>query len=148
MLKIILRLVVVLAGYLLACLAASLALGLALLALGGAQPGDDPAVLGPGMVAAAPFIALFVAYFAFLPSIAIIALAEWFGWRSWLAYAFSGAAIALAVAAMFARTRSEPDAMELLPVMLASGIVAGLVYWLIAGRTSGLALEERARQLR
>lgn len=136
------RFAVILGGYLLACLAGAAMLGVMLFAIGANPPGQNMGNIAlPAALAASPFIALFVAYFAFIPSMAVIVLAEWFGWRSWLAYAVGGAFVTLAVSALFASTRADTPAPELLPVMIASGIAAGLVYWMVSGRRAGLWLD-------
>ena len=138
----LIRFAVILGGYLLACLAAAAMLGILAFATGQTAPGDElgPYAL-PALIGMAPIIAIFVAYFAFLPAILIVALAEWFGWRSWLAYALGGGLVGVAVYVLQSATRGDTPASELLPIMAASGIVAGLAYWLMAGRSAGLWLE-------
>ena len=62
---------------------------------------EAPAVVMGSIVFSIPFVALFVAYFAFLPSIPAILLSEILGKRDWLYHAISGAVVALVVVAFF-----------------------------------------------
>lgn len=85
---------------------------------------------------------VFVSGFALLPALVLILIGEIVPVRSVIYYALGGAIVALVilvslggfdVSAMrvngFARRESE--------IMIGAGIVAGLVYWLIAGRGAG-----------
>ena len=78
---------------------------------------------------------------AFLPTLAIVAIAEALALRSVLVYAALGGALALALSYGFDLTGdfSEPDAFfsHEREVFAASGIAGGLVYWLFAGRRAG-----------
>ena len=47
-----------------------------------------------------PFVALFIAYFAFIPAIPAILLGEILGKRDWLFYALAGAVVAAVVIGM------------------------------------------------
>jgi hypothetical protein len=57
--------------------------------------------------------------------------------RSWLWHALLGALVAVVGCRLFAL--SGEDAVVGDEVALASGLAAGLLYWLVAGRTAGLA---------
>lgn len=85
---------------------------------------------------------VFVSGFALLPALILILIAEIVPIRSVVYYALGGAIIALVILVSlggfdvsalrvngFARRESE--------IMIGAGIVAGLVYWLIAGRGAG-----------
>jgi hypothetical protein len=84
---------------------------------------------------------LFVAYFAFLPSVPAILLSEVLGWRDWLHYALAGALIALIVIAFF--IQASPDSNDAVrdarfwAAMIGGGISGGMVYWVVAGRLAG-----------
>ncbi len=135
------RIVVILFGIALACLAAGAIVVLAVmfpewsdLALG---PLDDA---GVGLVFT--FGLIFVSGFALIPALITVIITEAFDIRSALAYAAGGA---LAGALCYLGLLSfDADTMSFvglvrrdLEVMTGAGIVAGLVYWLIAGRNAG-----------
>ncbi len=154
MLLIVVRLFVMLAGYLVAALAASAFLHLLVLGSLGFTSDQMPGVLAGSLVFSVPFIALFVAYFSLLPAIVVLALAEVLGRRDWLTYAIGGAAVGIAVAALFwqgglphtqelglADPRPVGDPTLTSPafhaLMVGGGVVGGLAYWLVAGRHAG-----------
>jgi hypothetical protein len=69
-----------------------------------------------------------------------VALGEWQGIRSWLYYVLAG--IGIAGAGFFAQYTGEPDGATIvndyaLRAFLVTGVVAGLVYWAVAGRRAG-----------
>jgi hypothetical protein len=85
---------------------------------------------------------VFVSGFALIPALIAIGLAEAFGIRALTYYAAAGAAAgALVIAGLggFDPTRLPTDsfARRELELMIGAGIIGGLVYWLIAGRTAG-----------
>jgi hypothetical protein len=88
-------------------------------------------------------VSAFVATFAFVPAIVIIVVAEALGLRSFLFHALAGALVALFCGYTLGFIEPMPRfdwEMPLstnLELMAAAGIAGGLVYWLIAGRTSG-----------
>jgi len=101
-----------------------------------------------------PLVALFIAYFAFVPSAVAIGIGEVLGARDWLYYAIGGGIAAAVVVAMFwysvpapidfgdgtplTEPRREPlDDPRFLMMIVGAGIVAGLVYWALAGRMAG-----------
>ena len=80
----LLRLFAILAGYVAACLAASAFLHVIVFAWAGFEPGDAPRFIAGSLIFSVPFVALFVAYFAFFPSLAVILVGEALGRRDWL----------------------------------------------------------------
>jgi hypothetical protein len=134
------RILVVIFGYALACVAASL-----ILTIGTLTPNWDY-LNSLGLQSAAVWVivivgAFFIAGIAILPALLIIALAEGFGWRSILIYAALGGVLALALCygIDFAGYAGAPDSFVAREreVLAASGIAGGLVYWLVAGRSAG-----------
>jgi hypothetical protein len=86
---------------------------------------------------------IFVSGFAFLPAIIMAMVTEAFSIRSILFYAAGGALFGLGVYLAF--TQFDTSSMSFvgverreLEVMTGAGIVAGLVYWAIAGRRAGV----------
>jgi hypothetical protein len=134
------RLFMVIVGYVLACIAASIVLYLSTFAPEWDQfvPQDMPAaaiwaVVGIG--------AAIIGGTAMLPALLLIALTEGFAWRSVILYGVLGGALALALTygIDFAGYVRGPDSMltHAREVFAASGIAGGLVYWLFAGRKAG-----------
>ena len=138
--RILVRILGMIVAYWLACIAASL-----VLTVGTLTPVWDDfkpfnlqsivlwSVVGLG--------AVFIGAIAMLPALLVIALAEGLALRSILVYAALGAALALALSygLDFAGYVGAPDAhlAHEREVLAASGIAAGLVYWLFAGRKAG-----------
>jgi hypothetical protein len=137
---VVLRILVMIFAYGLACVAASIVFTIGMLTPHWddlASSGLPPVALAVMVVVGVPIIGVV----AFLPAMSIIALAEGFAWRSVVIYAALGGALALALSygidltgdigqpeTYFARERE---------VLAASGIAGGLVYWLFAGRKAG-----------
>jgi hypothetical protein len=135
------RFVVILLGYAVASLAASAFLNVVMLAWFGLAPEETRDVATGSFVFTIPFVALFVAYFAFLPAVPAIVLSELLAKRDWLFHALAGAAVALVVI-VFSRRSGEPGYsdiadLNLALVVIASGMCGGIGYWAIAGRGAG-----------
>ena len=95
---------------------------------------------------------IFVSGFALLPAMIVVAITEAFYIRGALTYAVGGALVGLAcylglVPFDPATLRFEGIVRRHLEIMTGAGIVAGLVYWMIAGRNAG-AWREPPRPLR
>ena len=113
----------------------------------GSGPIDQSAinvVLGFGFI--------FLSGFALLPALIVVLITEAFYVRSVLAYAIGGAIVG--AACYLGLVPFDPQTMQFdgivrrhLEIMTGAGIVAGLVYWMIAGRTAG-AWREPPRPLR
>jgi len=143
------RFAVILIGYVAAALAASGFLHLLLLGSAGFPPDEAHAVVMGSLFFSIPFTALFIGYFAFLPSVAAILIGEIFGQRNWLFHALAGAAVGLAVVVLFWQSAIWPDSSyqtgiepaystsRFVGMIIGSGIVGGLAYWLCAGRFAG-----------
>ncbi|MBR0695316.1 hypothetical protein [Bradyrhizobium lablabi] len=85
---------------------------------------------------------IFISGFALLPALVVVLITEAFHIRSVLAYAVGGAVVG--AACYLGLVPFDPDTLQFngivhrhLEIMTGAGIVAGLVYWLIAGRTAG-----------
>jgi hypothetical protein len=135
------RSVVVLLGYAVAALCASAFLHLVTLPLMGFSPEEAPAVAMGSVVFSIPFIALFVAYFAFIPSLCAALAGEIIGLRDWLYYALAGGAVGAIVMGYF-RSAAEADHVLVgesgfMFALVGAGMCGGLGYWLIAGRSAG-----------
>jgi len=98
------------------------------------DPGVLNIVLGFGFI--------FVSGFALLPALLVVLITEAFYIRSALAYAAGGGLVGLAcylglVPFDPATMRFDGIVRRHLEIMTGAGIVAGVVYWLIAGRNAG-----------
>jgi putative copper export protein len=138
---IVVRILMVIVAYVLACIAASLVLTIGTLAPQWEQIAspDIPSVVLWSVVGVGTAI---IAIVALLPSFLVIALAEGFAWRSVVLYGALGGVLALALTygidfAGYARGPNGAFAHER-EVLAASGIAGGLVYWVFAGRKAGL----------
>jgi hypothetical protein len=140
---IVVRILMVIIAYVLACIAASVVLTIGTLAPQWEQiaPQGLPSVVlwsvvGVGTAA--------IAIVAMLPSFLVIALAEGFAWRSVVLYGVLGGVLALALTygIDFAGYAHGPGPDGTFAhereVLAASGIAGGLVYWVFAGRKAGL----------
>ncbi len=84
-----------------------------------------------------------VGAYAFLPALILIGIAEGVAIRSIFYYALGGAAIGLLayfgtnMSVRLEETTDMPPVAFGLQLVAAAGIVAGFVYWLIAGRNAG-----------
>jgi hypothetical protein len=137
---VIVRIVMVIVAYLLACVAASIVLTIGTLT----PEWDDLASLGLQSAAVWVVIAVgatVIATLAMLPALLAIALAEGFALRSILVYAAIGGVLGLALryGLDFAGYVGGPDSYlaREREVTAAAGIAGGLVYWLFAGRKAG-----------
>jgi hypothetical protein len=95
---------------------------------------------------------IFVSGFALLPALIVMLITEAFYVRGVLAYAVGGALVG--AACYLGLIPFDPNTLRFdgivhrhLEIMTGAGIVAGLVYWLIAGRNAG-AWREPPRPLR
>src|ERR1700682_775222 len=92
---------------------------------------------------------IFVSGFALLPAMVVVAITEAFYIRGALTYAVGGGVVGLAcylglVPFDPATMRFDGIVRRHLEIMTGAGIVAGLVYWMIAGRNAGAWREPRA----
>ncbi|QWG18604.1 hypothetical protein KMZ68_01505 [Bradyrhizobium sediminis] len=131
------RIFVVILALLVACLAAATVVMVAFLTLDQTdftRLATDPAAI----LVVIGLSSVTLSGYALLPSALIVALAEGFQLRSAVFYAPAGGALALVltfgsdfginISPIFARDRG---------IMVGAGILAGFIYWAIAGRNAG-----------
>ena len=134
------RFAVILVGYIVGSLAASAFLNALFLGYFGypLEPGHP--TIAPALSFSVPVVALFVAYFAFMPAAIVILIAEVLGRRDWLFYALGGAAIAVVFLGFMHSVGDAnfdvTDTNARLAV-IGAGMVGGIFYWLSAGRWAG-----------
>jgi hypothetical protein len=85
---------------------------------------------------------IFLSGFALLPALVVVLITEAFYVRSMLVYAVGGAIVGAACYLGLVPFNTETLQFDgivrrHLEVMTGAGIVAGLVYWMIAGRSAG-----------
>ena len=135
------RFALILFAYAVAALAASTFLHIVSLGALGFTADQAPAVVMGSIVFSIPFVALFVAYFAFLPSLPAILLSEILGKRDWLYYAIAGAVVASVVVAFFRSAAGSGNEVVTDPRLalglIGAGMCGGIAYWLVAGRFAG-----------
>jgi hypothetical protein len=145
------RLFVILVAFLFACLAAGMiVVGAVLypefsdLSTGPIDQSAINVVLGFGFI--------FISGFALLPALIVVLITEAFYVRGVLTYAVGGAIVG--AACYLGLIPFDPTTMHFdgivrrhLEIMTGAGIVAGLIYWMIAGRSAG-AWREPPRPLR
>ena len=135
------RLFVVLFGFLAACLAAAIIVVGAVLLPEFSDFGAGPIDQGTlNIVAGFGFIV--ISGFALVPAMIVVAITEAFHVRGALTYATGGGLAGLAC--YLGLVPFDPATLEFegivrrhLEIMTGAGIVAGMVYWMIAGRNAG-----------
>ena len=144
------RLFVIFFAFLAACLVAGMIIVSAVmfpefsdLGAGPIDQGAIDIIIGFGFI--------FISGFALLPAMIIALVTEAFHIRSALAYAVGGAVVGLAC--YLGLVPFDPQTLRFegivrrhLEIMTGAGIVAGIVYWMIAGRSAG-AWREPPRRL-
>src|ERR1700720_4635186 len=139
------RLFVILFGFLAACLVAGMiVVGAVLfpefsdLATGPIDQSAVNVVLGFGFI--------FISGFALLPALIVVLITEAFYIRGALTYAVGGAIVG--AACYLGLVPFDPQTLRFegivrrhLEIMTGAGIVAGMVYWMIAGRNAGAGRE-------
>ncbi|PDQ19499.1 hypothetical protein CN311_19115 [Mesorhizobium sanjuanii] len=136
----LIRFAIILIGYGVASLAASAFLNIMFLASLGLMTDETQPAAQASLWFSIPFVALFVAYFAFMPAAIAIIVSEILGRRDWLFYALAGAAVAAVFLGFVHQTADANFEVTNTSVMLAvvgCGMVGGIFYWLSAGRWAG-----------
>src|SRR5271165_1931341 len=133
--------VVVFLAFLAACLAAGIIVVSALLFPEFSELGTGPVDEG-ALDVLFGFGFIVISGFALVPAMLIVAITEAFYIRRPLTYAVGGGLVGLAC--YLGLVPFDPDTFRFegivhrhLEIMTGAGIVAGLVYWLIAGRNAG-----------
>jgi hypothetical protein len=137
----ILRLFVIAFGFLAACLVAGMIIVISVLFPEFSDLGTGPVDQGVFQIMIA-FGFIFISGFALLPASIIALLTEAFSIRSVLAYAIGGAAVGAACYLSLVPYDTETwqfngIVRRHMEIMTGAGIVAGLIYWMIAGRNAG-----------
>src|SRR3979490_3490603 len=145
------RLFVILFGFFAACLVAGMIVVGAVLFPELSDLGTGPVDAGALNILLG-FGFIFLSGFAVRPAMIVVAITEAFYIRSALAYAVGGGLVGLAcylglVPFDPATLRFDGIVRRHLEIMTGAGIVAGLVYWMIAGRNAG-AWRQPPRPLR
>ena len=132
--------VIILFGYVVASLAASAFLNILVLGSLGLTPDQAHPTAAASLYFSIPFVALFVAYVAFVPAAVVILVAEILMRRDWLFYALAGgivAAVFLGFAHHNPETHLNVTEPRAIAAVIGAGMVGGIFYWLSAGRWAG-----------
>jgi hypothetical protein len=137
----IVRILMVMLAFLAASVAAATVMAIGVLPPEWMDIGDA-AVSRASLIAIIGLSAVFISASTLIPAMLLIALAEGFRLRSALFYGIIGAAAALACYdgfghGAFALRHSLALFDRESEVVVAAGIAAGLVYWVLAGRNAG-----------
>jgi hypothetical protein len=135
------RLFVILFGFLAACLVAGMIVVCAVLFPEFSDLGTGP-IDQSGFNILIGFGFIFISGFALLPALLLAAITEAFYVRGLLTYAVGGGLVGLACYLGLVPFDTDTFCFEgivrrHLEIMTGAGIVAGLVYWMIAGRNAG-----------
>jgi len=135
------RLAIMLLAYAAACVAASAFLHLIWIAhldIGPARSGA-PVSDATFFFLVVPFMAAFIAYFAFFQTLVVVVIAEWWAKQDWLFYAVAGAVVTLPIIGVLLTAHAGSELREpgFLLTIVGAGMVGGLTYWLAAGRDAG-----------
>jgi phosphotransferase system glucose/maltose/N-acetylglucosamine-specific IIC component len=128
-------------GFLAACLVAGMIIVIAVLFPEFSDLGSGPVDQGVFQILVA-FGFIFISGFALLPAAIVALLTEAFSIRSVFAYAIGGAVVGAACYLSLVPYDTETwqfngIVRRHMEIMTGAGIVAGLVYWMIAGRSAG-----------
>lgn len=145
------RLVVMAAGFFVACVATGAALAL----LTDIITPQDVRSLGsnetlPGVLISVFAVASIIAYAALVPATFVIIFAEMRRRRGWLYYCLSGGGIAvlcLSFVLMNPQQEAGPS-VQFFAITVASGMLGGIAYWAIAGRHAGGWLPRQIKRSR
>ena len=151
-LRIVGQLFLILVGYAIASLAASAFVHLIFLGASGFDAEEARWIAAGSLFVSVPIVALFVAYFAFMPATIAIGIGEILGARDWLYYAIAGGAVGASVVALFWFYEPPPSGFEpdstpfrdpmlespyVLFTLIGAGLLGGIAYWTVAGRLAG-----------
>ena len=126
-------LIVIPLGYVAACAAAGIVFALSLYGFTGES---DPAIQGIA-ISFAFAMAVYAGALAAVPTLAAIVLAEAFAWRSFFFWSLFGGVLGLAGKVMQDNAEGV-HTPGIVALYATAGLVGGAVYWLAAGRLSGL----------
>jgi uncharacterized membrane-anchored protein len=135
------RLFVILFGFLAACLVAGMIVAFAVL-FPELSDLDSREIDQSAVNVVLGFGFIFVSGFALLPAMLVVLITEAFYIRGLLTYALGGAVVGLAC--YLGLVPFDPATMHFdgivrrhLEIVTGAGIVAGVIYWMIAGRNAG-----------
>lgn len=137
------RILMVLAGYLVAVLVGLIALVVIYVVLSALPIGYFELMqLTPVAVLVVPPLGMFVYFLTIvvtgMQTLVFALIAEFFSLRSfWLHMLFGGAAAAAGFMLLWPDAPDDPERWADMGIIAGAGLVAGLVYWLIAGRDAG-----------
>jgi hypothetical protein len=133
------RIIWIVIAYIICCFAAGMTFVLTIAGATGAL------TLHFGEIAATAFVvSTVISMLAFVPAVVAVLIAEIFRFQGWIYYVFAGGVssfFAIGGAGLYDQSLDQASESEpgYLTFFLVPGLVAGLVYWLLAGRDAGKA---------
>jgi hypothetical protein len=146
------RLFVILIGYIVAAFAAAAFFNVMMLGAAGFFADAPPWAVTASFAAGIPFVALITAYYAFVPAMIVIVLTELLGKRDWLTHALGGGVVSLVVMGFlrhlatlrigdaeggFTPDTRFTDDPRMAMLLIGTGLIGGIAYWLVAGNSAG-----------
>lgn len=104
-------------------------------------------VLDPLMLEYAAVAFVILTVLTFVPAVLVVAVAEWKRIRDWRYFVAAGGLIALVLTAAFGfapNSGGDGGALYVGAFLFVGGLVAGFIYWAIAGRHAGALRDARA----
>lgn len=147
----ILRIIMILIGFTFAVIAAGMFLSFGLVSEYFAEffADVDPrnSVEGVSIFMVGIYMGLHVGAVAFIPSMIVIAIAELMRWRGLIANLLLGGLSALCVVGVMSSAMGGDQTLSenTLIILLATGFIAGFVYWIFAGRKAGAWMDKQAQ---
>jgi hypothetical protein len=86
-----------------------------------------------------------MAFYALVPAVIGVLVAEFFAVRSWIYHALNGGLAAWIGWVLMADARTEYAAFADPKILVAAGLAGGLAYWLVAGWSAGFWKPVRAK---
>jgi hypothetical protein len=145
----LMRLAVILAGFAAGAAACSLFINILLFSTIDILGENFGTVSRPDFWVSVTFFTLYSAYLAFIPVCILIVYSELLARRDWLFYALGGGASALFVLVWaWADPGAHPATANpgFAAAVIAAGMVGGMAYWAVAGRTAGAWLHGDRRE--
>lgn len=147
-LRALVRLIVAVAGYIAASIAAGITVVIAVAGWAATALGDSHGMGGAPVVYLGGALGGYIITVAVAPWALIALIGEVFGIRSGFYYVLAGGLTGalgyVGMADIALRAHAAEGFADEFAVVVAAGVVAGAVYWLIAGRSAGILPERGA----
>ncbi len=106
-----------------------------------------PGMAAPELLALTVALTKLAMIVSILPSLVVIPVFEWRGMRRWYGYGIYGALLSAAASVLISGSVERPQTLNLITIVVCFaflGAASATIYWWIAGRFAGRALNEPA----